>query len=221
MQSIFQLGSSRVVRPAPPTTMKCSICLEQFPIITLNYLSCSHAHCNDCLKSNAQAALHSVPFVPAKCCVVIPNNILRVAGVFTDDEMAQYGRLIEEVTNPGPKLYCHDKDCGAFIPTKSKTRRIGECLECGKKTCKTCREKSHWGPCNQSALQEAQVTEELCLQLAASKGWKRCPNCLNVVSKSGGCNHVNCKCGQWLCYACGEATNSNGTAHSCPKATLR
>ncbi|OTA94345.1 hypothetical protein M434DRAFT_42138, partial [Hypoxylon sp. CO27-5] len=184
-------------------TMECAICLDRFPMASMNFMNCSHAHCTACLKANVDVALHSAPFVPAKCCLVIPNNVLRRAGVFTDDEMTQYKHLLEEATSPDPKLYCHDKDCGAFIPTETKKRRIGKCPACGKNTCKACREKSHWGPCNKSTLQEAQVTEELFLQLAASKGWKRCPNCLKVISKAGGCNHVACQCGQWMCYACG------------------
>ncbi|KAI0830996.1 hypothetical protein F5Y06DRAFT_301745 [Hypoxylon sp. FL0890] len=215
------VGAARKAALSTPTTRQCVICLEEFPLDAVNTLGCGHAHCAKCLKANAHLALRTVPFVPAKCCLVIPNPTLERAGVFTVDEMKQYKHLTEEATNTHSKLYCHDKSCGAFIPTETMKRRVGECPNCGKNTCRTCRQKSHWGPCNQETLQEARLADELVYSLAESKGWKRCPNCLNIVQKAGGCNHVVCKCGQWFCYACGQATNDGGMTHVCPKARAR
>ncbi|KAI1416864.1 hypothetical protein F5Y13DRAFT_185703 [Hypoxylon sp. FL1857] len=200
--------------PQHPATLLCTVCLEESPVTLMSRLGCNHIHCQTCIQSNGRAALASVPFVPAKCCLVIPVDVLRHAGAFTNEEMQQYLRLTEEATSPQPKLYCHDSNCGAFIAADHKTRRVGECAECGKKTCKTCHKKSHFGACDQAALAEESVADELVYQLADKKGWKKCPNCLKIVQKVGGCNIVSCQCGQDFCYACGQALEDG--VHACP-----
>jgi ATP-dependent RNA helicase DHX8/PRP22 len=35
-------------------------------------------------------------------------------------------------------------------------------------------------------------------------GIKKCPQCLNGVQKTEGCNHMRCRCGSHFCWICGE-----------------
>ncbi|GAW20178.1 hypothetical protein ANO14919_096750 [Xylariales sp. No.14919] len=111
-------------------------------------------------------------------------------GALTDQELAQYEIKIQELTNPSGNLYCHSADCGAFIPTTNRKRRVGECVMCSKKTCKACKAKSHFGPCDKAKLEASKRAEDQVYLLAEQKGWKRCPNCLALVQKEGGCNHM-------------------------------
>jgi hypothetical protein len=168
----------------------CLICEEKHPRKDLFRSLCNHWHCLKCLKENALIALKSNPFTPARCCLVIPKESLGYVGALTEDELKQYSVKMEELTNPRRKLYCWGEDCGAFIPLDSRKRRVGECASCGRKTCKTCHAKSHFGACDQSKLKEAKEGVDEVYRLAESKGWKRCPNCLNMVQKDGGCNHM-------------------------------
>ncbi|KAI1487023.1 hypothetical protein F5X96DRAFT_673061 [Biscogniauxia mediterranea] len=200
-----------------PAKVECTICLDSYLPSSIKRLTCGHSHCDDCIKLNARVALESSPFSPAKCCHVIPRELLTRANAFTGDEAKRYSHRMEELTNPHYKLYCSAADCGAFIPVANQRTRVGECPECGKKTCKACRQKSHWGPCDQEKLQEQKNSEDLVYKLAAHKGWKRCPNCLNIVQKHGGCNHMSCNCGQSFCYACGHAFSGGTDAHLCSK----
>lgn len=52
---------------------------------------------------------------------------------------------------------------------------------------------------------EASVAEELkdSIDLIHSVA-KRCPQCQMMVMKSGGCNHMKCKCGVAFCWLCGK-----------------
>ncbi|KAK3149981.1 hypothetical protein QOZ80_3AG0225750 [Eleusine coracana subsp. coracana] len=57
--------------------------------------------------------------------------------------------------------------------------------------------------------------EAKCLGEAENVKWllantKTCPKCFKPIIKEGGCNHVTCSCGQYLCWLCGVAT---GLAH--------
>jgi hypothetical protein len=38
---------------------------------------------------------------------------------------------------------------------------------------------------------------------------KRCPACKAPTEKAGGCNHIECICGECWCYACGEAIDAS------------
>ncbi|KAI1144862.1 hypothetical protein F4825DRAFT_467793 [Nemania diffusa] len=206
LQPVVPGNASRPVSPrleAPPAVPdSCIVCGDEQYI---HELRCGHWHCADCLKANAQVALKSShPFVPAKCCQVIPKELLHFTGAFTDDELTQYEDKIEELVTLLPKLYCWGGDCGAFIPSRNLTRRVGRCDKCDRKSCKTCKAKSHFGPCDQARINAQQSEDEVVYQLAKSLGWKRCPNCLNLVQKRCGCDHMRCHCGQDFCYVCGQ-----------------
>ncbi|CAJ2514007.1 Uu.00g021260.m01.CDS01 [Anthostomella pinea] len=174
-----------------PAQLECIVCEESFPRGELRrFPLCNHLHCKDCLRRNAHIALDSKPFAPAKCCEVIPKEVFGTMGIFTPDQLKQYENKMEELTNPHHKVYCWGEDCGAFIPAASQKKRIGVCEQCNKKTCKACRQKSHFGACDKAKLQETRASEDEVYKLAESKGWKRCPNCLNLVQKHGGCDHM-------------------------------
>ncbi|KAI1081780.1 hypothetical protein F5B20DRAFT_57378 [Whalleya microplaca] len=195
--------------------VECLICGDSFTTAGGIYqLGCRHMHCTACVKNNAKSSLESMPFAPAKCCQVIPKETLKHLKVFTDDEFKRYVIKLEELVTPHKKLYCWGEDCGAFIPMANNKKRVGQCDQCARRTCKKCGLKSHFGPCDQSKIQDTLQGEEQVLKLAKLQGWKRCVNCLNLVQKDGGCNHMSCTCGQQFCYKCGHAMT---TPHQCVK----
>ncbi|KAJ2986828.1 hypothetical protein NUW58_g4845 [Xylaria curta] len=194
------------------TMFSCAICGEKSRMGELYNSVCGHRHCIDCLKANARVAFASNPFAPAKCCHVLPPEVLYKFGALTEDELKQYTTKMEELANPHTKLYCWS--CSAYVPYNRRTKRVGDCEQCGKRTCKSCQAKSHFGACDRAKLEANREAEERIYHLAKMKGWKRCPNCLNMVQKSGGCNHMLCNCGQDFCYLCGQVYD-NAHTHDC------
>ncbi|KAI1421651.1 hypothetical protein F5Y12DRAFT_800825 [Xylaria sp. FL1777] len=170
--------------------IECLACEEKYKPSDLYRLECGHWHCEDCLKENVRIALGSNPFSPARCCLVISIETLQEFGTITDGEYTLYENKMEELTNPRGKVYCWGEDCGAFIPFANQKRRVGECTQCGRKTCKACQAKSHFGPCDKAKLESSEGAEEKLHRLAERRGWKRCPNCNAIVQKNGGCNHI-------------------------------
>ncbi|RYP66875.1 hypothetical protein DL769_005907 [Monosporascus sp. CRB-8-3] len=181
-------GGAHAAHLNPSAKKDCTACLDSFPPGDMVRLDCGHAHCLACLEANARSSLNTQPFTPAKCCRVIPTDSFRQLTALTEDEVKTYIAKVEELTSTQQKLYCFD--CAAYIPSSSRKKRSGECERCGKKTCKACLEKSHFGPCDREKLTETRQGEENVYRLAESKGWKKCPNCLNIVQKGGGCNHM-------------------------------
>ncbi|TRX98865.1 hypothetical protein FHL15_000207 [Xylaria flabelliformis] len=214
----WQLPNS-MPRPTVPNELpkkNCAICDEEYPINELRVLFCNHWHCRSCLRGNVRVALSSRPFAPAKCCSVIPAELLRQFGGLTTNEIEQYKVKMEELTNPRSKLYCWG--CAAYIPNAQRTKRVGDCSVCGKRTCKACRAKSHFGACDKTKTQADGAVEDGVYLLAELKGWKRCPNCLNLIQKNGGCNHMTCSCGENFCYLCGEVYGIYGSSsHTCER----
>ncbi|KAI1265036.1 hypothetical protein F5Y18DRAFT_386964 [Xylariaceae sp. FL1019] len=206
--------------PQPKQLVNCVICEDEFDLANLEdfaklyrSMDCAHFHCKPCLRENAQHALKSIPFRPAKCCKVIPTSELQRFGALSPQEEEEYARKVEELVNPQRGLYCWSDGCGSYIPLDDRKTRIGVCPKCGLKTCMACTGKSHFGPCDKQKLAETKQSDEQLYALAGKKGWKRCPNCSNVVQKNGGCDNMACTCGQNFCYSCGSAVTSYG--HNC------
>ena len=173
---------------AKSTFVKCNTCLDSVPSEWVQTLSCQHVHCHGCLAANVRNCLDTKPFKAAKCCQVIPTRTIKMMdSILSEDELDAYDAKMTELTSPAMKIYC--VGCGNPLVIGSR-KRSGECQQCGVKTCKSCRLKTHKGKCDKSKLEEAHQSEELVYKLAKSKGWKACPNCGNVAQKSSGCNHM-------------------------------
>ncbi|KAI1208429.1 uncharacterized protein F4807DRAFT_461756 [Annulohypoxylon truncatum] len=185
---------------SPRNVIKCLVCEREVTSAYFVQLSCRHAHCVECVWENAHMAYLSKPFAPAKCCRVIPIEIFVEIAAFSKNEIKTYINRLEEYSTPGRKLYCHDQDCLGFIPEASCSQRVGTCPKCGKNTCKTCAQKSHFGNCDPAHI-NALGPDDPVLKLANAEGWKQCPNCRILVERNSGCTHmtasVTCAASRW------------------------
>jgi hypothetical protein len=69
----------------------------------------------------------------------------------------------------------------------------------------------------QTKKHEGQSTEDAeikkFLEVAEDGKWKRCEKCGNMIERTEGCNHMECRCGYEFCYYCGETWTSS--QHGC------
>lgn len=156
-------------------------------------LPCGHHHCARCLGFAFNMAVRGRPFRPARCCPKTPSidpGVLRAGVDATEVEqhMDAYLAHLDE-HDCRDKLFCHAPTCSAFIPVAARSPRVGTCPKCGRKTCKRCRARSHWGACRAEALKALKGDEQL-LDLAGRKNWKRCPDCGVMVERANGCPHM-------------------------------
>ncbi|EFH51659.1 hypothetical protein ARALYDRAFT_484560 [Arabidopsis lyrata subsp. lyrata] len=95
-----------------------------------------------------------------------------------------------------------------------------EC-SCGLQFCFSCLSESH-SPC--SCLMW-KLWKKKCVDESETVNWmtvntKLCPKCSKPIQKRDGCNHMTCKCGQFFCWLCGQATGAEHSfrsiaGHSC------
>ena len=111
----------------------------------------------------------------------------------------QYRLLILELGTPNAE-YCSNRTCGRFLPPSlPRGPDTIQCSQCNHLTCRHCRDAAH-GNTECPADLDAQMFRTL----AASRGWKACPQCRKMVEKTSGCNHMSCTCRAQFCYKCGR-----------------
>ncbi|KAK7962118.1 uncharacterized protein PG986_002943 [Apiospora aurea] len=182
-------------------------------------LSCGHMYYWLCFARNVKSALGSLPFRPVRCCGgdPVPPSIIwlvqRRAGEagfsLSDDEVTKYIFMNDEAGS-GSRVYCHRRECNAYIPTEDRTDTAGWCWTCEADTCLTCRQAAHDGACDEELLQRSKEADETLLRLAEEEGWTQCPACNAMTERIDGCNFMTCLCGQCFCYKCGIPEEDEG-----------
>lgn len=130
------------------------------------------------------------------------------------------------IVTPG-LMFCLGLNCGkSQIHLPDGTNPIMTCNACGFQTC--VRHKLPWHPgftCEEYDRDESQIArleaDEATAKLLSQTS-KVCPSCQQGVTKTEGCNHLLCRCGQEWCFECLASWDNiirlGETAHarSCP-----
>ncbi|KAM7193728.1 hypothetical protein V8F33_007662 [Rhypophila sp. PSN 637] len=197
--------------PPPPAANfpTCLVCTEPVPgkRASSETLPCGHVFCEDCLAAGIRYSLTNMPFVPVRCCQRIDMSVIRNSLKATSAEIQTYRKKLSEFDD-GEPLYCHDSACNEFIPGALRSKNVGKCRRCHKKTCTLCQRAYHLRHCDNSAAADAELRsqERQFRALSRSSGWKPCPKCRTMIEKIDGCNHIHCtSCGTHFCYRCGRA----------------
>ncbi|KAI1139910.1 hypothetical protein F5Y05DRAFT_380440, partial [Hypoxylon sp. FL0543] len=163
-------------------TERCDICQGMVNVVALTQAPCGHIFCHPCLRQLFRLAVSHESRYPAHCCFdQIPlEPFIPILGA---DLVRQYrAKTIEYTTHP--RVYCHRRECSAFIPPDDRTGSEGRCPACQARTCIDCKGPSHAGDCPRD------YTLERVLALAQENGWRRCPNCQTMVERKDGCDHM-------------------------------
>ncbi|KAL5995788.1 hypothetical protein ACLOJK_025858 [Asimina triloba] len=180
----------------------CEICVEaKSPEEMFTNKGCSHAFCFDCIGKHVAAKIQEniasvrCPAVecggvlePERCRPFVPAQVLE----------RWEAALTESVILGSHKFYCPFKDCSALlIDDGEESVKESECPNCRRLFCAQCKVPWHSGVgCEEyGALKEDEkVAEDLMvMQLAKSKGWRRCSRCRFYVERTEGCVHMVCR----------------------------
>ncbi|KAI1274875.1 hypothetical protein F5Y07DRAFT_390280 [Xylaria sp. FL0933] len=177
---------------------ECAVCMEKDDMGYMIQAPCTHWYCRVDLKTAFQKALDDRQ--PFRCCrLEIPVDLCPYT---TEDFRERYRLMVLEATTRNP-VYCSNGACRMFVPpAQYEGPETATCRACGTTTCRLCWNATHDGICPEDVgLQQA-------VSLAASKGWRPCPSCNNMVEKGIGCHHIMCRCGEEFCYVCGGVWGS-------------
>ena len=191
-QSVKHRADRKPVKSNALTFHRCTGCFQKVPTRTLLTAPCAHQYCPSCLRRMSSTALKNPDIFPAKCCFQeIPIKALVEVMSFRNRKRYIL-RWEENNIPPLERLYCPRATCSRWIPPKSTETRLGYllCPYCRAKICSKCGDSFHLGwPCSK----DSEIKEML--QLAKDNNWQRCSNCLYLVEKVAGCNHIVCRCG--------------------------
>ncbi|KAF2213731.1 hypothetical protein CERZMDRAFT_67170 [Cercospora zeae-maydis SCOH1-5] len=183
--------------PPPPVSPQCVACCDTLEPRRFLRLGCRCAYCSSCLTHLFTRALTDETLYPPSC---HGSHIeLAKARPHLPYPLLRTYRHKSVELNTKNKVYCSNAGkCNEFIAPYSIHNGKAFCQNCGQVTCVKCKEKEHWGPCeeNNGVLGV--------MQMAGEMKWQACPECKRVVEKAHGCNHILCRCGTDFCYACGS-----------------
>lgn len=208
--------------------IECPICLEDYPRsrfprrLTITEL-CDHPDkaCLNCLDSSIAAivergALHLL------ACPICPQRLSRrdVKEYANQAVYERYKYLKEQSEIPGHYISCTNPICGGSQPHESEGPMM-ICNHCEFATCAKHRRPWHEGlTCEEFDLDDAQIErleeEEATAKLLSHESMSICPKCGQGVTKSEGCDHMRCQCGQEWCYVVSNLPSSASPISSLP-----
>ncbi|XP_010535232.2 PREDICTED: probable E3 ubiquitin-protein ligase RNF217 [Tarenaya hassleriana] len=226
--------SEKKIKTEPETTVKtepeepsrrfCIICMEEKSSsdIFRGTTSCTHSYCTDCtasyvaIKIRESSARIKCPAVectqllePYTCRNLVPRDVFERWEDF----------LCESLILASERVYCPHKDCSALMVEDGGNTEVTvtatECPRCHRLFCAQCKVTWHAGiGCDEFRRSgngnKVTVEEQMVMEMAKAKSWRRCPNCKFYVEKVYGCLHISCRCGCEFCYGCGSLWHAHG-----------
>ncbi|KAI5791759.1 hypothetical protein DFH27DRAFT_485937, partial [Peziza echinospora] len=175
----------------------CTSCTDIFAGASLISPPCKHPYCVPCIKQFFINASKDEQAFPPRCCKVeIPIFLVRKH--MSAAEIELFRQRTEEYTSKD-RVYCANPTCSTFISVRpgSSHDKVAICKTCKLGTCLICKSAEHAGT---DCPEDADLT--LTLTKAAEMGWQRCHQCLSIVERAFGCQHMSCRCGSEWCYSC-------------------
>ena len=187
----------------------CPVCFEEqlYP----EMLECGHGYCSGCLDLFLKAAADIRNF-PITCVGQGATCKIPISLPFIHRFLPHYSfkHLLESAfaayleQNPTQFRYCKTPDCRQTYRQESADKAASiTCPSCFVKTCSSCSEDHKTMTCAEYRIsRDPEEQERLNEKLAEISGYKRCPRCAIWVEKTGGCNHMSCRCGVHICWIC-------------------
>lgn len=192
--------------------MECPSCLSEAedPI----RMSCGHVYCSDCFIQMCEAektakrefricCVKITHFMGTECQRSFSLSELQVhlpANVFETVLEKSFESYVSR--HPDNFAYCQTADCDQVYrvsPLDSERPRIFTCKKCLVPICTFCHSLHSGKPCDRTKrIDESALSDKTKKAL----GIKSCPKCSILMEKQGGCNHVTCKCGIYVCWVC-------------------
>ncbi|KAI0835400.1 hypothetical protein F5Y06DRAFT_299545 [Hypoxylon sp. FL0890] len=183
-----------------PEAPRCVACGEVKP--QTRVLPCRDVFCRDCLIKFFEVGLQDRSIWPPRCHGQ-PTTEHDVAWTESDDLLEKFRQVGHgrDLTNP---LWCAQPRCSTLLEEENVMddgRDAVTCDKCQITTCKKCK-KAHNPKETECKDSDSDVVLD---EMAKVYKWRRCPYCLIMVSRKGGCKRIRCVCGHHFCYMCGSS----------------
>ncbi|CAA2988571.1 probable E3 ubiquitin- ligase ARI2 isoform X1 [Olea europaea subsp. europaea] len=218
------VGAVDLDLPELSSRVMCDICIDDVPVSDVSKMDCGHCFCNSCWTAHfivkiKEGQSKRIRCMAHKCNAICDEAVVRKLVSKKHPDLAEkFDRYLLESYIEDNKMvkWCPSiPHCGNALRVENDEFCEVEC-SCGSQFCFSCLSEAH-SPC--SCLMWEMWTKK-CRDESETVHTKPCPKCHKPVEKNGGCNLVNCVCGQAFCWLCGGATGqdhtwSNIINHSC------
>ncbi|GAB1609162.1 E3 ubiquitin-protein ligase parkin-like [Argonauta hians] len=191
----------------------CATCGDDLNPILIFPCQKAHVMCLDCFKIYCTQYLADFRFrltndgysirCPAHCegSFIQEMHHFRILG---DTKYTEYkDRACRAFVELKDTVYCPNPSCNECFEAHKDLKEV-ECATCQHKFCRQCSSNAHIGPCSRGPVENCDEYSEYESKAAKliQKISKPCPKCEANVEKSGGCNHMTCRCGAEWCWVC-------------------
>jgi hypothetical protein len=205
----------------PRVGLSCGICLDTIASDTrMTGIGCGHRYCRDCwdtfLSININPSTILVTCPGLRCEEMIPLELIheirpQAAEIF-------YRGMVDSfiLAHPQRMRQCPGPDCsrvalrndGIQLEANHASLNLACCGGCQTRFCFRCGRDPHGTtPCDDTTAGRTKPTARI-------RKLKICPGCQTTIEKTGGCNHMRCRCGQHFCWICMTPTTASYD-HTC------
>ncbi|XP_062189516.1 ATP-dependent RNA helicase DEAH11, chloroplastic-like isoform X2 [Phragmites australis] len=201
----------------------CPICLCELED-PFKLESCGHIFCLACLVDQCESAIKSQDGFPL-CCL---KNGCRKLLLLVDlrsllpnpdklDELFRASLNAFVASSAGLYRFCPTPDCTSIyqVSDADAEGKPFVCGACSVEICTKCHLEYHpFISCE--AYKEYKEDPDATLRewRKGRENVKNCPSCGYTIEKAEGCNHVECRCGSHICWACLENFKSSDECYS-------
>lgn len=181
-----QPSAKHVKKEKAVVKYECAVCLDSFRASDIHTIySCRCHYCLACFVQMLQNALDVSEVV--RCCnrnVKFPKALANSHGGLS----TQYETLYRQLDADNP-MYCAAKTCSAFLGNYRRLKHKVTCKTCKTESCAACRQlmSEHLGI---HKLCKEDVEDAVLKEAVDQYHLKRCPRCMVIVEKNGGCNNI-------------------------------
>lgn len=201
-----------IVDPMPNAReLTCGICLEIYPLVSMNTAGCGHQFCTDCWKGYINTSINDGPGClmlrcpDPSCSAVVGQDMVNILA--SDEYNKKYSLYLLRSYIEGNKKtkWCPAPGCEYAVEFDMGGGNYDVCCKCSYNFCWNCTEEAHRPvDCNTVAkwiLKNSAESENMNWILANSKP---CPKCRLPIEKNHGCMHMTCRapCRFEFCWLC-------------------
>ncbi|KAG2597581.1 ATP-dependent RNA helicase DEAH12, chloroplastic-like [Panicum virgatum] len=184
--------------------------------------SCGHLFCKACLVDQCESAMKSQDGFPLCCLKNGCKELLLLVdlrSLLPDklDELFRASLNAFVASSPGLYRFCSTPDCMSIYqvaPADAEGKRF-VCGSCYVEICTKCHLQYHpFISCEAYKEYKSDPDATLREWRKGKENVKSCPSCGYTIEKTEGCNHVECRCGSHICWACLENFKSSEECYS-------
>ncbi|KAK1315489.1 hypothetical protein QJS10_CPA06g02024 [Acorus calamus] len=185
--------------------------------------ACGHEFCRSCLVEQCESAIKSREGFPMCCSqegckqkiLLVDLRSLLNAEKVEELFRASLGAFV--ASSGGTYRFCPSPDCPSVYRVADHGSSVGlfSCGACGADTCTRCHLEHHpFLSCERYKEFKEDPDVSLGEWCMGKENVKKCPACGFTIEKIDGCNHIECKCGNHVCWVCLKSFTSSNDCYS-------